>query len=282
MRLLPTLVCAMALAGCANVYNPFGGQATNLMGEAKGNGQFASERRAVMAATGVDAAGPVTVEVKVGPAPMLEVSGDSNLLPLLRTEMSGDSLRVWVYGTVTPSQELKVRFTTPSVNRVNAQGWARMTVTDLNGAKLTVVKTGGASMHLSGRVSNLDMTVDGTGNLNASALVSGNASINMSGSGFVSLGQVKGDALTVNVHGTGEFQANGVVQSVNAHVYGGGGANLVGVNSQQATLSSHGWGEISASVNQSLIAQANGAGRITVYGNPTHRAITGKTVSVLN
>lgn len=282
MRLLLTLVCAAALSGCAALYNPFSGQQIGISGDVKGNGQLASERRAVIAATGIEAFGPVTVDVRVGPAPMIEVWGDSNLLPLLRTEMSGDTLRVWTNGNLMPQQELRVRFTTPALARIHAAGAARLTVTDLNGARLSVVKGGFESMHLSGRVSNLDMQADGSGNLNASALYSGNASVNMSGSGFVALGQVKGDALTVNVRGDGNFQANGVVQSVNAHVYGNGAANLVGLASQQATLTSHGAGEISASVNQSLIAQSNGGGRITVYGNPTHRAVTGRHVHVLN
>ncbi len=278
MRLLLTLACAVALSGCANLYSPFSGQQIGLTGDIKGNGQLANERRGITAATGVEVFGPVTVDVRVGPAPMIEVWGDSNLLPLLRTEMSGDTLRVWVNGNVLPQQEMRVRFTTPAMTRIHAAGSARLTVTDLNGARLTVIKSGNESMHLSGRVSSLDMQSDGSG----SALYSGNASVNMRGTGFVSLGQVKGDALTVNVRGDGSFQATGMVQSVNAHVYGNGGANLVSLASQQATLSSHGAGEISASVNQSLIATANGSGRITVYGNPTHRAVTGRGVAVLN
>ncbi len=282
MRLLLTLACAMALSGCAALYNPFSGQQLGISGDVKGNGQLANERRAAIAAGGIEVSGPVAVEVKVGPAPMIEVWGDSNLLPLVRTEMSGDTLRVWTNGNLLPQHALRVRFTTPTMTRIHAFGAARLTVTDLNGAKLSVVKNGIETMHLSGRVSNLDMQVDGSGNLNASALYCGNASVNMTGTGFVSLGQVKGDALTVNVHGAGEFVANGMVQSVNAHVYGSGGANLVGLTSQQATLSSHAAGEISASVNQSLIAQANGTGRITVYGNPSHRAVTGRGVSVVN
>jgi hypothetical protein len=282
MRLLLTLACAIALSGCAALYNPFSGQQIGISGDVKGNGQLANERRAVVAASGIEVFGPVTVDVRVGPAPMIEVWGDSNLLPLLRTEMSGDTLRVWTNGNLMPQAELRVRFTTPALTRIHAAGKGRLTVTDLNGAKLTVIKNGTESMHLSGRVSSLDMQAEGSGNLNASALYSGNASVNMSGTGFVSLGQVKGDALTVNVRGEGSFQASGTVQSVNANVYGYGGANLVGLASQQATLSSHGAGEISASVNQSLIATANGMGRITVYGNPTHRAVTGRGVAVLN
>jgi hypothetical protein len=282
MRLLLTLVCAAALSGCAALYNPFSGQQIGITGDVRGNGQLANERRAVVAATGIEVSGTVTVDVRVGPAPMIEVWGDSNLLPLLRTEMSGDTLRVWTNGNLIPQQELRVRFTTPALTRIHAAGAGRLTVTDLNGARLSVVKNGTESLHLSGRVSSLDMQSDGSGNLNASALYSGNASVNMSGTGFVSLGQVKGDALTVNVRGSGEFQASGMVQSVNAHVYANGGANLVGLASQQATLTSHGTGEISASVNQSLIAQSNGGGRITVYGNPTHRAVTGRNVHVLN
>jgi hypothetical protein len=287
MRSLLSLACLLALAGCAGIGSNGGdmrfqpGFFDRYRGPvAPVNVPSSSERRAISAAPGLEVMGNITVDVKVGPTPMLEVSGDTTMLSLVHTEMAGDTLKIWPDKNMMG--EMRVRVTTPQVMRINVGGDARLSVSDLNGAQLTVVKDGSGAMHLSGRVTNLDMQVAGSGNVNATALHTGNASVNLNGSGHLSLGQVRGEALTANVRGNGAFQASGAVQSVNASVYGMGGANLVGLSTQQATLSSHGAGDISASVNQSLIAQTNGEGYITVYGSPTHKALTGKHIQVLN
>jgi hypothetical protein len=83
------------------------------------------------------------------------------------------------------------------------------------------------------------------------------------------------------VHGSGELQASGRVQRLTTNVHGSGGANLVTLNSESADLTTNGSGDISANVSQSVVAMSNGSGRITVYGNPAQRNISGKHIQVV-
>ena len=86
----------------------------------------------------------------------------------------------------------------------------------------------------------------------------------------------------MKVRGSGDVRASGAASQLNASVTGSGGASLKDVASLGADLSTAGSGDISARVAQTLVAQTTGSGRITVYGNPAQRSITGKRVEVLN
>lgn len=282
-----TLVAAAALAGCAIIVAPNDGDVSlrTVFGKEAvlGDGKVTSEHRAVAAGlTEFDMSGPLQVELRVGPAPSLQVEADSNLLPLIRTESSGPALRVWVQGGVRTNNSLRIIYTTPQLGQIRALGSGRLVASGFNGAALTLTKTGSGESQLSGKVGSLNMQLSGSGSVNASALASGNANLELVGSGRLTMGQVSGDALNVTLQGSGGMQASGAATNVNARVSGSGGVNLMALASERADLATNGSGDISASVRQSLVAQTNGSGSITVYGNPAQRSISGKHVHLVN
>lgn len=287
MRTLLTLGCLVALTGCAIIVTPGDGSGDVHMrtvfskDTVVGNGQITMERRAIGSLASLEMSGPVQMDVRVGPEPTLQVEADANLLPLIRTDISGGTLKVWIDGSVRTNHGVRVIYTTPQLTQIHSSGSGRLVVTDLNGAALTFSKTGSGDSQLSGRVAALNMQLSGSGSVNATALQSGNANLKLSGSGSLAMGQVSAEALNVNVRGSGEVQASGSATHLNAHVIGSGGANLMGLTSQRADLTTTGSGDISAQVKQSLVAQTNGSGRITVYGNPAQRNISGKHVQVV-
>jgi hypothetical protein len=221
------------------------------------------------------------VEVRVGAAPSLQVEGDSNLLPLLRTDASGGTLRVWFEGSISTHNPLRVTYTTPQLRQINSNGSGRLTVSGLNGGPLNVSQNGSRSLQLAGNVSRLDARLNGSGSLSAAGLESGTTVASLNGSGRLDLGRVNGDTLSLELHGSGGVNASGNVRSMNVRLHGSGSADLAGLTSQSAELSANGSGSISAAVTQSLVADANGSGRVTVYGNPAQRNISGKRVTVL-
>ena len=285
MRSMLTVGCLLALSGCAiivtgnddvQVKSVFSNDAV------VGDGRLAHEGRAAGNVSAINVSGPLEVNVRVGAAPSLDVEADGNLLPLIRTEVAGGVLRMWVEGSVRSNNSMRVTYTLPTLTQVESTGSGRLTISELNGAPLDFTKTGSGAANLSGRVSRLDLRHTGSGQVNASALQTGDANVTLSGSGRMSLGQVQGSALTVNLHGSGSLQAGGAVTSLNAHVHASGGANLSALASEQADLTTNGSGDITATVKRSLLAQSNGSGRITVYGNPAQRNVSGKHVLVLN
>ncbi|TFW24354.1 GIN domain-containing protein [Duganella callida] len=286
-RTILAIAALSILAGCAVIVVPDGGDGnvqfkSGFGGNAvQGNGQNQVERREIATLDSVDINGPLQVELRAGQATSLQVEGDSNLLRLLRTDAAGGTLRVWIDGSIRTSNPLRLVYTTPQLHRIQSNGSGNMVVSGLNGEPLSVAMNGSRSVQLAGRVSRLDVRLNGSGSLSASGLDSGATQASLNGSGRLDLGRLHGDSLNLEVHGSGGVNASGDVRTLNVRLHGSGSADLATLSSQNAELVSNGSGSISAAVSQSLVADANGSGRVTVYGNPAQRAITGKRVTVL-
>lgn len=285
MRSMLAAGCLLALSGCAIIVNGnddvqvksvFSGSTV------VGDGRLAQDTRAVGSVSSINVSGPLDVTVRIGATPSLEVAADGNLLPMIRTEVTGGVLRMWVEGSVRSANRLRVNYTVPSLTEVHASGSGSLVIGDLNGAPLTFRKSGSGSVVLGGRVSRLDFQHNGSGQVLASALDTGDARVSLSGSGAMSLGQVTGATMTVNADGSGSLQARGAVASLKAQANGSGGIDLGALASEQADLTTNGSGAITAQVKRTLVARSNGSGQITVYGNPAERNVSGKHVVVLN
>jgi len=281
---LIALAALSILAGCAVIVVPDGEGGVHYKSAfssdaVQGNGQNLVETRQIATLDGIDVNGPMQVEIRVGQGTSLQVEGDSNILPLLRTDASNGTLRIWVEGNVRTSNPLRVTYTTPALHQVTANGSGQMNIAGLSGGPLNLSLNGSRAVRVSGYVSQLDARLNGSGGLNASGLDSTATVARLSGSGQLSLGRVNGEQLNLELHGSGSANASGSVRNMTVRLNGSGSADLAGLTSQTAELNTNGSGSISAAVTQSVVAAANGSGSVTVYGNPSQRNVSGKRVS---
>lgn len=285
MRTLLTIACLAALGGCAIVVTPNDGDfhvhsAFDGISAVDGNGVAARDQRQVPAVQGLEVGGAMVVDVRVGPAPSLVVEADSNLLPLIRTETSGDTLHIQTERPIRSKNPIHVIYTVPRLTDLHASGSGRVAVIGLNGAPLTLRKSGSGAVELAGRVASLDARASGSGSLDASGLESASADLSLSGSGHVTVGQVRGDFARVDVSGSGDLRASGAVRSLTVHVSGSGSAQLSNLASDDAELVATGSGGVSATVKQSLRGQTHGSGGIRVYGHPAQSNVNGNFVQI--
>lgn len=276
---------ALAFSGCAIIIAPDGNDArfesawsSNAI---KGNNEVITEKRAVTGLPSLNVSGPIQVEVKVGAAPSMEVVADSNLVGLVQTQNVGGSQKIWIDERFNSQNPIRVIYTVPQLNEVASSGSGRLTINGLNGSNFNISNNGSRSVVLEGQVARLDVNSSGSGRINALGLLSNDAKVRVHGSGSLNLGAVNGSQLDVTVHGSGSVSAIGSVRNLNAQTHGSGSADLSSVKSQTADLSSYGSGDIAAAVSQNVNAQANGSGRVTVYGNPAQRNVNGKRVSFI-
>lgn len=285
-RTVLALAAFSIVAGCAVIVVPDGDGVSYKSGYSskavEGDGNNVVETRQVATLDGLDVNGPMQVEVQVGQQTALKLEGDANILPLVRTDASGGSLRIWIEGSIRSNSPIRVTYSTPALRHLSANGSGSMSVTGLNGSPLEMSLNGSRSVRLSGNVTQLDARLNGSGGLNASGLDSGSTTARLNGSGRLDLGRINGDTLNLDLRGSGGANASGNVRNMTVRLNGSGSADLTGVTSQSADLSSNGSGGISATVTQSIVAYANGSGGVTVYGNPSQRNVSGKRVTVVN
>ncbi|MCC2957949.1 DUF2807 domain-containing protein [Massilia sp. IC2-477] len=283
---LATLAAVASLGGCAIIVAPNDGDVrmhTVFSSSAvEGNGIAARDQRQVAAHGQLDVSGSMQVEVRVGPAPSLLVEADGNLLPYIRTEERGNTLKIYNERQLRSQTPVRIVYTTPRLSDVNASGSGQVVVRDLNGAPLEVRKSGSGQVRLAGKVDSLLARVSGSGVLDAGELKSASADLGLSGSGRMNIGEVRGDYLRASVSGSGVLQAGGTVRSLNARVAGSGSVDLAGLSTQDADLAADGSGGIRATVKQSLIAHGGGSGGIRVYGHPAQRSVSGRNVHLID
>lgn len=286
MRTIFALCSILAFSGCAIIIAPDGNDArfeSSWSNNAiKGNGDLQLDKRQVNGVTALNVSGPMQVEVRVGSAAGLEISGDSNLLSLVQTQVNGDTQKIWIDEKFNSNNPIRVVYTVPALTEVTSNGSGRMMVSGLNGGSFAVKNYGSRSINLDGRVTRLDITNSGSGSINALGLMSSDAKVNVQGSGSLSLGTVNGNELNVSVNGSGSVNASGNVRNLVANTHGSGSAQLSSVKSLSADLGSYGSGSVYAAVSQNVNAQSNGSGSVTVYGNPAQRNVNGRRVNFMN
>lgn len=287
MRTFIALASLAALTGCAIIVAPQDGGDmrfhTSWSSDTReGDGVAMRDVRAIAALPALDVSGSLPVEVRVGPAPSLVVEADSNLVPLIRTETRGDTLRIWSEQGLRSKTPLRIVYTTPRLTEVRASGATRVDVRGLDGAPLDVRKSGSASVSLAGRVGSLNARASGSGLIDAAELHSNSIDVTLSGSSRMRLGPVKGDVARTELSGSSSLDASGAVRSLSTRVSGSASADLAALTTQDADLGASGAGSIRATVKQSLFARTSGAGGIRVYGQPAQRSITGERVHLLD
>ncbi|MET0268445.1 MAG: head GIN domain-containing protein [Duganella sp.] len=281
-----TFAAFALLAGCAVIVIPDDGDvkinSVFSNNAVQGNGQVITQQRPVSAdIDSIDINGGMQVVVRVGAVASVQVEGDSNLLPLLRTDLSGGSLSIRTEGSLRSANPLRVTVTTPRLRKLHANGSGQLDVSGLNGGDFELSLNGSRRVVLAGRVDRFDVRLNGSGGMDAGALQSRASEATLNGSGRLQLGKVQGDSLSLTLRGSGGASASGSVERVRVRLNGSGSADLADLGSRSADLNTNGSGSITASANQSLVASSNGSGSITVYGNPAQRNVSGKRVVVV-
>lgn len=283
MRTLISIACLAFLGGCVMIVSPDGDGDLHVRSAfssdpvVEGNGNVTRDARTIGELPRVAVNGSMQVDVRVGAAPSLVVEADANLLPLIHTETSGDTLRISAE-RIHSHNPVHITYTVPHLAGLQANGSGHIAVTGLNGGVLQVHLNGSGPVQLAGEVTQLDAQVNGSGRLDAGSLRAAGANLSSNGSGALYAGELRGEHATIGVHGSGRVQAQGVVRSLTVQTSGSGSADLDGLASERADLSSTGSGSITATVHQNLIASTSGSGSIHVRGNPAQRSISGRSV----
>lgn len=206
------------------------------IGWVKGSGVKVSSTRAVAKFSSIELKSSADVVIEVGTPQSVVVETDDNLIALVTTMVSGDTLEIDATGSYSTRLGVKVTITVEKMESVNVMG--------------------------SG-----DITVSGVRGPSFEALVHGSGDISVKG--------MTGTAFHAQVKGSGDITAEGVVDEVEVEVSGSGDIQLEKLSCDTADAMINGSGGIVVKVSKELKAQVSGSGDIVYLGAP----IVTKTVS---
>ena len=217
-RLLMTALVGIVLLGCVRVS---GGP------RVVGSGIAQTETRQVGAFQNVRIDGSAKVNVKIGGEPSLTVTADDNILPILTTDVRGDTLVISCKDNVSysPKVGVTVEITTPALSGVEINGSGDVNVTNLKAQKFSAIIRGSGDVRASGSADSINAEIKGSGDIKLGELhaKSGNVSVAGSGNATVNVS----DELNVNVAGSGDIRYRGSPK-IQKSIAGSGSVKPVG------------------------------------------------------
>jgi hypothetical protein len=165
---LALAVIALLAAGC------------DLLGRS-GSGPAKSETRDAKAFTRIDVGGGINVNLSIGPLKPLEVSAQESILPLIATDVEGDTLRIHSTGSYTSSEPVVVTIVTPSLSAVTSSGGSAVTIDGLQADTLDLNMSGGSGVTAKGTVKTLTIEASGGAHFTLGELAANGVTVDLSG-----------------------------------------------------------------------------------------------------
>lgn len=199
----------------------------------RGSGTVIQETRDVTRFDEIRLGGSGRLIISQGDTFSLTILAEDNIMPLLTSEVSGWNLNLGVQRntSINPTRTIEYRVTMPNLKGVHLSGSASVEVEE------------GFAME------QFDLRLSGSSSARVADFTAQRTSINISGSGSVTLAGTSDD-LDVNISGSGELN----------------GSELA---TRRAEIRVSGTGNCTVQVSDSLDVRISGAGHIRYIGDPT-------------
>jgi len=200
----------------------------------RGSGEMKTENRDVSGFTRLALGSIGELTLVQGEEESLVIEAEDNILPLITSEVRGDTLFIGLdeigLNSAIPTRDIKYRLTMKEI-------------------------TG--------------LEVSGAADINAQTVTAGELEIESSGAGTMKIDNLTASRLKVEVSGAGNVEIDsGVVPIQEVHLSGAGSYDSSGVESREAQVDISGAGSATLWVKEKMEVEMSGAGNLEYYGTP--------------
>ncbi|MGZ5005089.1 MAG: head GIN domain-containing protein [Chthoniobacterales bacterium] len=171
-----------------------------------GNGHIITETRQVGDFQRLEADGAFTINWTNGPA-KLSITTDENLFEYIRSDLSGDRLRIEWIKPLRGTHGIKVEVSSPLLTHVTLNGATRLTAANLSGAEFYLDANGATKAILTGNVNAMSGELNGASKVDAEGLTTRAMELSISGAGKANVNV--SEALKVSISGAGKVTYTG-------------------------------------------------------------------------
>jgi hypothetical protein len=240
----------------------------------RGNGESATDTRALGDFDAVDVAGGLLVFVTPNPAPSARVTCDENLLPYIHTVVRDRTLFIaergegpgWV--RLDPQVSCSITVSAPALRSL-----------DISGSSDVVVEVGDPKTAAGLSLDLLEFaSLSGSGSLRSRAPQHApSLHVDVSGSGSAHFDDLSLGQLTVELSGSGLLEAAGTAEENKAEVSGSGALLCRRLRADSVKLDISGSGDATVYAKNEVNINLSGSGDVDVWGAPpsVHTEITG-------
>ena len=174
-----------------------------------GSGNPGTETRPVSGFSNVELAGSGELIIEQTGTESLTIEADDNLLPLLTSEVSGDTLHLGVRPNTTlrPRQPITYRLTVQQLVGLEISGSGNVTASKIETTRLRVDISGSGRVTATGNADDQELEISGSGEYRAEDLVSKTLRAQISGSGNAVVNVA--ESIDVEISGSGSLTYQG-------------------------------------------------------------------------
>lgn len=204
----------------------------------EGTGKKVTENRKLGNFKQIDISGEFDINLKQDSSMALSVSADDNIIKYIRTEVSGDKLRVYSRKNICSNQPVTINIGVKSLEEINSAGVTKIAsvgrinagdlkmkfagvtkvTMDLSAADVETLGSGSTELNLNGQAASHKVNISGVGELHALDFVVGNYDIKISGSGDSQINVLK--SLKTHISGYSSIQYRGNPSEIDTHKSG--------------------------------------------------------------
>lgn len=214
-RIVCLLAIVVAMSGCGALKWSSKGLA--------GSGVLKTEKREVGAFTSVDVSGAYEVEIVCQKQPGLEIEGDDNLLPLVKTYVKDNTLYIESDRPYNTKKSIKVRVTTANLEGVSSSGASKITLEGVKNEQLVIETSGASKIDAAGETRNLEIESSGASKVDVQQLRASRVKVSLSGAGYANI--YASEEVNADVSGASKVTYYGEPKVVNKSVSGAGSIN---------------------------------------------------------
>ncbi|HEY9716808.1 MAG TPA: head GIN domain-containing protein [Trichormus sp.] len=161
---------------------------------------------------------PAEVQVQLGKGSGdLSITFDDNLLPLVKTEVVSDTLKIYADKSMSVNHSAKITINTDHLKGVIISGVGSVAVPNLNEDEFNVFVSGAGNVSGNGKVDDVSVRMSGTGNVKLSDVTARAVTVMISGAGNVEVGP--SDSMEINITGAGNVRYKGS-PAIEQHITG--------------------------------------------------------------
>jgi len=186
----------------------------------KGSGNIINENRKLTGYHTVDIVGSMNVDITSGESFSCNVKGDDNLVPLVKTTITNNTLKIYIEGSYSTTSPLIVYLNMPVLENAKVIGSGDMTISDVTKDKVVLIVSGSGDITARGSVGILEAVVSGSGDLSLQNLKAEHINVTINGSGDAEVWA--NQSISAKVNGSGDIVYKGNPTEVDTKVNGSG------------------------------------------------------------
>ncbi len=185
----------------------------------KGSGIAQTISRKVASFLSLHSQGSFDIKFRQGP-PSLTISGDDNLINHVLTKVVKNTLHISMDKSYSSQLPLIVNVSSPDIKSITIIGTSHVELNAIKEDKLILNLFGTADLVANGTVDQLEITVQGAGDVKVKPLIADFVTVNLNGSGDIELTAKK--QLDAKISGVGDIRFFGQPKKINKQISGVG------------------------------------------------------------